>query len=79
MPDKLSNQRQAGAASADDLTVSRKALASALTNELREHFRWSSVEGLVELEAPLIAAAVLARIDHLGPSERRTEERPPTE
>ena len=52
-----SQKRQAGA-----LLVPRDAFIKAVRDELIDHFRWSSVEGLVELEAQTIAASAYARL-----------------
>lgn len=44
-----------------DLRISSDAFMKAVRDELIEHFRWTSVEGLVELEAASIAWNVLRR------------------
>ena len=44
------------------ICVSREVFLKAIEDELIDHFRWSSVQGLVELEAGLIARSVLVRI-----------------
>ena len=55
MPD-TPQDGQAGA-----LLVTRDAFIKAVRDELIDHFRWSSVEGLVELEADSIASSAWHR------------------
>jgi hypothetical protein len=45
-------------------------LASAIVAALNDHFAFSSVEGLVKLEADSIAADVLRRLEAQGPNEQ---------
>ena len=44
------------------VTLSREEFIRAVSEELKDHFRWTSVEGLVELEAETIAGFAYARI-----------------
>lgn len=43
-------------------SVSKAEFVAAVTSELRDHFRWSSVEGLVESEVEIIAAFAFQRL-----------------
>ena len=53
----IPQDRQAGA-----LLVPRDAFIKAVRDELIDHFRWTSVQGLVELEAENIARFAHARL-----------------
>ena len=54
---ELSQKRQAGV-----ITATADQFRTAMRNELIEHFRWTSLEGLVELEADSIARSAFARL-----------------
>ena len=44
------------------ITVEESVLLEGIEQELKDRFRWTSVEGLVELEASAIARYVLRRL-----------------
>ena len=44
------------------VTITKENFVSAVSDELKDHFRWTSVEGLVELEAETIAQFAYARM-----------------
>ncbi len=59
----LSTDRQAGA-----ICTSRSEVIAAVAAELKEHFAWTSAQGLVELQAEMIGAAVAARLEETTPT-----------
>jgi hypothetical protein len=46
----------------DEITVSRAALRAAVIEAVIFQFHWTEIGGLVELEAPTVAACVLQRL-----------------
>ena len=44
------------------IEITDDAFVKAVSDELKSHFRWTSVEGLVELEADCIARSAFSRL-----------------
>ena len=62
-PNPSPNQHPAQDAGApESVCVSVSRLREAIVDELNEHFAFSSVQGLVKLEADLIASGVISRL-----------------